>query len=342
MPHRILFFAALFFVATQSQADSIRLGWQLPWATQGQLVMALKHSNIPELAGIEIDYTDFAYGGPLNQAALAGDVDILLTADQPAAVLIARGSRHKIVSRMMYNRTCIYVPTNSNVEKLADLADASIGGPVGAAAERIAMADLRASGVDIDRLSHSKLDMSQQAVIVRRDPAAETWATIDALYGFDPLPAAFEENGLVKMISCGKVLSLVLASDDMIENRQDELVEFLRAFHAAWAVFASEPEVLNKRYLADSGLELSEAALEIAAAVEPNRFAAGLEDIRLTFTDDDAAIFETAVDFLMERDIIDKKLDLTGADVTALGPLDAALSDPGRIAAIVEAVEISP
>ena len=64
----------------------VRLGWQIPWATQGQLVMGLKYTNIPQLTGINLAYTGFSYGGPLNRAALSGDVDILLTADQPALV----------------------------------------------------------------------------------------------------------------------------------------------------------------------------------------------------------------------------------------------------------------
>ena len=74
----LLFFGVS--VATAAAADPIRLGWQTTWATQGQLVVGLQKSNIPELVGVELDYPGFAFGGPLNQAALAGQVDLLLTA----------------------------------------------------------------------------------------------------------------------------------------------------------------------------------------------------------------------------------------------------------------------
>lgn len=90
--------------------STIRLGWQEPWATQGQLVMGLQHTNIPELNDLNIEYVGFAYGGPLNKAAIAGEVDILLTADHPALVLMSKKPGYRIVSRMMYNRVCIYVP----------------------------------------------------------------------------------------------------------------------------------------------------------------------------------------------------------------------------------------
>ncbi len=82
--------AASLGVQATAQAKPIRLGWHVPWATQGQLVMGLKYTNIPKLVAIELDFIGFSYGGPLNHAALSGKVDVLLTADQPA--LDRRGS----------------------------------------------------------------------------------------------------------------------------------------------------------------------------------------------------------------------------------------------------------
>ncbi len=46
--------------------------------------MGLKYTNIPKLVRIELNFTGFSYGGPLNHAALSGQVDVLLTADHPA------------------------------------------------------------------------------------------------------------------------------------------------------------------------------------------------------------------------------------------------------------------
>jgi hypothetical protein len=65
------------FAPSLAAAENIRLGWQIPWATQGQLVQALKHSNIPRLTGVDLAYVGFSYGGPLNSAALAGQIDVL-------------------------------------------------------------------------------------------------------------------------------------------------------------------------------------------------------------------------------------------------------------------------
>src|SRR4051812_23027680 len=85
--------------APAAHVESIRIGWQVPWATQGQVVQALKHTNVLALNDLRADFKGFSYGGPLNEAAIAGSVDAIFTADQPAATLLAAGGRWTIVAR---------------------------------------------------------------------------------------------------------------------------------------------------------------------------------------------------------------------------------------------------
>src|SRR5689334_6361031 len=99
--------------AVAANPEPVRLGWQIPWATQGQVVQALKNTNALDLMGQQVSFVGFAYGAPLNAAALAGQVDVLFTADQPALVLLARDPGFRIVARLMYNRSCLYVPAAS-------------------------------------------------------------------------------------------------------------------------------------------------------------------------------------------------------------------------------------
>ncbi|MEM7278932.1 MAG: ABC transporter substrate-binding protein [Pseudomonadota bacterium] len=142
----IIFAALVTLLSTSLRADPVRLGWQTPWAVQGQLVMGLREGGLAAAEGLDVKYVGFAYGAPLNQAALAGSVDILLTADQPAVALLARSEDYSIVSRMMYNRVCIYVPVGSSLASVSDLNGRTIGGPIGAAAERVASSVLSDNG----------------------------------------------------------------------------------------------------------------------------------------------------------------------------------------------------
>jgi len=293
-----------------AQADQpVRLGWQIPWATQGQLVMGLKHTNIPQLTAINLAYTGFSYGGPLNRAALSGDVDVLLTADQPALVLMSRSDRFSIIARMMYNRVCLYVPPESPIQTLADLRGRRVMGPVGAAAERIAMAAISRAGVPLHNIDAGSLDMAQQSALLKTAQGRREWRGVDALYGFDPLPAVFETSGQARMLHCGKVVSVVVGSKDMVDKRPVELRNFLRAFALSWAYFATQPTKANKWFANESKLGIGDDVLDKAASIEPNRWVTDPTQIRLNFTGDDREVFREALEFLVVKKIVKNVYD---------------------------------
>lgn len=330
----VLLIAGCALAAGPAAAAPIRLGWQIPWATQGQLVMGLTHTNIPALTGVEIQPVGFSYGAPLNSAALAGEVDVLLTADQPALVLLAKSDRFAIVSRMMYNRVCIYVPPQSPIRHLRELAGRKVLGPVGAAAERVALAAVQKAGVAAAGVTWGNLDMAQQAALLKRGAEGGAWPGADALYGFDPLPAVFEEAGQARMLSCGNVLSLVLASREMIEKRPRELEAFLRAFALSWHFFATHPKLANRWFAEEARLDVSDAVLDKCAAVEPNRQAKTVGALRLTLNEADYKSLAATVAFLRGRELVREPLDVRKR--VDLRPLQAALK--GDLAALAKQV----
>lgn len=50
----------------------LKIGWQIPWSLQGQIVQVLKHTDISKNNGIEAEFVGRTYGPELNEAALAG------------------------------------------------------------------------------------------------------------------------------------------------------------------------------------------------------------------------------------------------------------------------------
>lgn len=320
----VFLLSSVIYYSPLASAEPIRLGWQVPWATQGQLVMGLKYTNIPKLTGIDLKYIGFTYGGPLNRAALAGEVDMLLTADQPALVLLSKGKGFTIVGRMMYNRVCLYVPPQSSIQALKDLEGKTLLGPVGAAAERVALVALRQAGVDIDKVRGGSFDMAQQSAMMKTAKRKDRWPGVDAFYGFDPLPAIFESNGQARMIHCGKVVSLVLASRDMIEMRRRELESFLRAFKLSWYHFSQEPQQVNRWFSKESRLNVGDDVLDTAASIEPNRWVKSMNDLRLSLIDSDYGTINTAMDFLLDRGIVKSKFEYR--KFVDFKPLEAALS----------------
>jgi ABC-type nitrate/sulfonate/bicarbonate transport system substrate-binding protein len=327
------------YVEAVASAASLRLGWQIPWATQGQLVMALKHSNIPELTELNLEYPGFAYGGPLNIAALAGQVDVLLTADQPAVALLARNRGFKLIARLMYNRTCVYVPPDSRIRDMAGLGGAKIAGPVGAAAERTMLRGLVDSGVDPAKVQFSQLDMAQQTVLLRASADRTTWRGIDALYGFDPLVADFEVRGLARMIDCRNVVSLVLAAPDMLTKRRDELERFLSALQLAWWIYSNNPAALDQLFLREAGLDVSTAALRTAAQVEPNWSQTDMAKQNLVLSETDFMMLDEAAAFLHKTGTAPATIDLRQPEYYDPRVRDAAQAS-GRANSLREKVHL--
>ncbi len=306
----VLFGLATVFLFSSASAfhakdRKIRIGWQIPWAIQGQLVQALKHTNIHELVNLQAEFVGFSYGGPLNRAALADEVDILLTADQPAAVLLSKGKGFKIVSRMMYNRVCLYVPPKSPITDLGGFAGTRLMGPIGAAAERVAMSTLETAGISAAKLQIGQLDMSQQNSVIRSaDAQVVRWAGVDGFFGFDPLPAIWQGEKLARIVSCGKVVSVVVASDEMLMKRRDELEDFLTGFVLAWDQFRQDHARFGRLFLDEASIDAPLRVLDDVASIEPNYVAPSIDALSLTLSEEDVLVIEEAQDFLAKKGIV--------------------------------------
>jgi len=300
------------FIEKSSEQDtgliSLRIGWQIPWATQGQLTQILKHTDILEKNGLKAEFKGFNYGPPLNEAALTGAVDVIFTADQPAATLLSKNSNWVIIGRLMYNRVSLYVPPKSSIKTVADLKGKTVGMPFGAAAQRMALKAEKDAGLDPKKdVNNVNLDIYEQSDLVR-DPNATKWGNMDALAGFDPTPAIFEEKGLIKTLAVGKVVSVIVMSKEYIQKNPEASVKFLKAFHAAYDYYRNNVSIANEWFTTESKLTITPKALEIAASIEPNLSVRSTSEIRLGFTDDDYKILQEAADFIYEQSLVKTKV----------------------------------
>lgn len=289
---------------TPADLTPVRIGWQIPWATQGQLTQVLKRTDLLEKNGLKGNFKGFEYGGPLNEAALAGEVDVLFTADQPAAILMSKNSDWKVIGRLMYNRVSLYVPPQSPIKTVAELKGKTVAMPFGAAAQRMALKAQQDAGLDPKKdVSNINLGMLEQNDLVK-DANATTWDSIDAMAGFDPIPAIFEEKGLVRNIATGKIVSFIVMNGKYIEQHPEAPVQFLKAFYSAYDHYRLNAEQANTWFVEEAKLNITPGALAIASAIEPNVSAVSAADIYLDFKDEDYVIMQEAADFLLGQDIL--------------------------------------
>ena len=172
------------------------------------------------------------------------------------------------------------------------------------------MAALYRAGVGIDNLSIGQLDMAQQSAMLTRAGPGGSWPGVDALFGFDPLPAIFAEQGKARMLDCGKVVSVVVAHRDVLEQQLVELERFLKAFKMSWYFFAQQPMVVNELFSRDSRLDVNHSVLDDAASVEPNRWQRSFSGLRFDFVPSDFETFAEVNSFLLKKGIVKQAVDI--------------------------------
>ncbi len=282
----------------------IRVGWQQTWATQGQLAVILKEESILKELGYDAEFVGFSYGAPLNEGALAGEVDVLFTADQPAIALCNRDNTWGMIGRLMYNRVGTFVPTDSAIKAPSDLKGKTIAIPFGAAAHRETLAAVLGAGLDpVKDINPVNMGIKEVAVLAK----SGKWDTIDAGSAWDPVFAQLESSGLVRTVASGKVTSVVVMDDDFVKKYPKADYHFMQAMGKAYEIYKTDQAGANQRFIAESNLSFSPAALDLAATVEPNLEKGN--SIRVTLNAEDLKNIQSAADFMFDAKILKKKVD---------------------------------
>ncbi len=302
-------FALLMFISGYCQgADSdkngvpIRIGWQIPSGTQGQIVQILKRTDILEKHGLNPTFVPFSYGGPEMDAALAGELDVTFSADQPAINLIAKGGKWKIVSRLYYDRTAIMVPVNSPVKEIKDLKGKTVASSFGSFAHRETILKEQAAGLDADKdVKNVNMDILDVQKLVMAGGGGG-WGEIDAVAVWEPTTSHFELEGLVRSLNSTMALGVVAISDEFIASHPDAAVQFLVAIAQAWVYFSPQQgERVMQWYIDDSQLAYTKKALTSALKDEPNYRADSISKVDMKLTEEDIVTLERGAAWAQER-----------------------------------------
>lgn len=275
----------------------IRIGWQTSWATQGQVSMVLKNTNILELNGLKGELKGFTYGGPLNEGALAGALDVIFTADQPACILLARGAKWKIVGRLMYSRVGTIVPPDSPIKTVADLKGKTIGIPFGAAAQRETLRALKEAGVEAADVKSLNIGIYEQVNVIQKGDNT-AWPGIDAFSTWDPPLAELALKNKARVLDQGLVTSAIVMSEEFIKKNPRAAAAFLKSYITAFYYYAGHQAEANAWFKEEAKLDFDPAVLDLAASVEPNLKATSLTGVNISLSDKDISKIQSAADFI--------------------------------------------
>lgn len=306
----------------KNNLTTIRIGWQIPWAMEGQLTQILMHTSLLKDNGLSAKYSGFASGAPLNEAALAGAVDVIFTADQPAATLLSKDPNWVIIGRLMYNRTSLFVPPLSPIKSVADLKGKTVAVPFGTAAQKNTMEAEQAAGLNPQKdVKNINLGIYEESDTVR-DPKAIKWGNIDAMAGFDPTPSIFEDKGLVRNLEVSKVVSVIVMSKKFIDANPNAPVEFLKAFYGSYDYYRKNIDQANKWFTDSSNLSITPNALKISSSLEPNLDLSN--KISISLSDDDIKTIQDTADFLYAQKLISQPVVMKNyIDMSYVGQVDS-------------------
>jgi ABC-type nitrate/sulfonate/bicarbonate transport system substrate-binding protein len=297
--------------------EPLRIGWQTTWATQGQLAQILDRTPLLRARGYAPELVGFTYGGPLNEGALAGEVDVVLTADQPAIMLCAKSPDWAIIGRLMHNRVGTFVPPDSTATSVSDLRGRTIAIPFGAAAQRETLAALREVGLDPSRdVRTVNLGIQEQVALVGAGSNAGRWGRIDAGSAWDPAFAELEHSGAVRVLAQGVVTSVVVMHRGYLERHPGADEAFLDALAEAYERYREDRDQADAWFSEAAGITFDPAVLALAASVEPN-LQPGV-NVRTTLNQAELEGLERAAAFMLEVKLLKEPADL-GAMVAQPG-----------------------
>jgi ABC-type nitrate/sulfonate/bicarbonate transport system substrate-binding protein len=241
---------------------------------------------------------------------MAGAIDVVLTADQPAITLFSKDKGWKAIGRLMYNRTATYVPVKSDIQNISQLKGKTIAVPMGAAAERVLKEALTENKMDTKDVKLVNLGIMEHGPVIQKNKNAKKWGDFDAMAGFDPTPAILEANGLVRVIHTGKVTSMVLMNESMTKSNPQIAQKVMQSIFDAYDYYRKNQKQANAWFLEESRLKGGDQkACELAAQLEPNLKATDRSAMSLTLSPEDLTRLKTVSSFLEPQ--IKKSVDVS-------------------------------
>jgi ABC-type nitrate/sulfonate/bicarbonate transport system substrate-binding protein len=308
LPLSMLFPSHNLFAADEALLP-IRIGWQTSWATQGQVAVVLQQTDILEQNGLAGKFIGFSYGGTLNEGALAGEVDVIFTADQPACMLLAKGVKWKIIGRLIYNRVATIVPISSEIKTVIELKDKSIGIPFGAAAHRETLRAITQAGLDpVKDVVIQNIGIYEQMNIIQNGNN-KSWGSFSAFATWDPPLAELEYAHKARAIDYGLVTAVIVMSEDFIKKNPDKVIAFLKAYITAFYYYSQNQEKVNTLFKEHANLDFDPSVLNQAASVEPNLNASQISDVDIRLSTKDIEVIQAGADFIYEQRLSDTHIE---------------------------------
>jgi ABC-type nitrate/sulfonate/bicarbonate transport system substrate-binding protein len=303
-------FASLVHVRVVGAEQKLRIGYHAAFAGQGEIYETLVHTNILELSGIAADFKVFAYGGPLAEGAVAGELDLGMAADVPILRVVGRRPDWKVINRTHDWIWFILTRPESNIRSLEELRGKRLAAPFGTSVFPRAVRRLMKAGFKepFKEISIINSDLNEQVAAVQAK-------SVDAVVTWPPTSEKILRAGLANPIyrsSEGDGLAWQALGPEVLKDK-DLTVRYLKAFIMSvwWA--SNNLDVAQKWYAVTS--KITPDMLRVFAN-DDRYLRAPVKDIKtidLSITSAEIAEVQGVMNFLLEQKLLSAKMDVNNA-----------------------------
>jgi len=305
-------------IKNQESDETIRVGWQTAWSVQGQLIQTLNNTDILKNNNTNAEFFGFNYGGPLNEAALAGKIDVSFVGDVPAVILLSKSNDWIIVGKFINQRVTIIVPKDSEIKTISDLEEKTIAVPFGSAPHLKMLKSLKENGLETGKNTELvNLDITEQIAVINAGNSVD-WGEISAFGSWDPTIAMFEQNKKARILESFPAIGVIVMSKEFISKHPETAKQFLKSLKEAYYYYAQNQEQANEWYIKNTNIQIEQELLEVINSYEPNLKAKTRDEINLELNESEIKLLDDLADVALENKIIDKKPDFKEKIITGL------------------------
>ncbi|OGS12402.1 MAG: hypothetical protein A2234_02885 [Elusimicrobia bacterium RIFOXYA2_FULL_58_8] len=318
MKKLLLLLLPFFLLPDCAAAEKIRIGYPSAGSLiSGQIGAILERTDILERNGLEGEVTPFLYGPPMQEALLAGHIDVALTSEANFVNLAAKFPCKMIATLGSAGRIAIMVRNDSPIKSVADLRGKTLATVFGTSAHYPAVQWLLKAGLDPAK------DVKLLHMAAAEGRAALIKGDIDAITMWDPFVEDFIQKKAARVLQHNPSFwTTTVASEEFLKNKPDTVVNFLLALHEASLFLALNKELANG-WLSKT-MNVSPAVIDKGSSYNSNYARAKkLKDISIVPGKEllerlkQIANFNLASGLLKEKSPVKEKTDLSFAKAAA-------------------------